>query len=730
MKPLRLSLLAALACLGALSADAGQPGQTQQLIATDQTPEGLEKSDWASIRAAHTAWQHGFLPIEGGWQARNPGQQWTTKFDARGFLTTPKDGGWTWGLELQSCGVGERQTPVSGQPSMNAEGQRLTYQLDATLQEWWVNDQRGIEHGYTLAQRPPCRATAPVAAAGDSAFLAGGAPALQLLLSTRATLTPKVTEDALGVAFTDANGATVINYTGLKVTDADGHALASRFEPAGEKCVRLVVEDRAARHPITIDPIAQQAYLKLAGGSDVGHARDSFGSSVAVSGETVVVGAIGEDSSTTGINSTPDESSNDAGAAYVFVRSGATWSQQAYLKPAIIGTTQANDSFAHSVAVSGDTVVVGAYGEDSSTIGINSTPNESASNAGAAYVFVRSGTTWSQQAYLKPGAIGVSQLGDNFGTSVAVSGETVVVGAPSERSGTIGINSVPDESAGGAGAAYVFVRDGTAWSQQAYLKPGAVGTTQEADQFGYSVAVSGDTVVVGAWQEDGSATGINGAPDEAARSAGAAYVFGRSGATWSQQAYLKPGAVGTTQANDFFGFSVALADDTVVVGAIGEASNTTGINGTADEAASSAGAAYVFVRSGSTWSQQAYLKPAAVGTTQAGELFGSSVAVSGNTVVVGAFNEGSSSTGIDSTPDENGSRAGAAYVFVRSGAAWSQQAYRKPAAVGTSQAVDQFGLSVAVSGDTVIVGAPYEDSSTKGVNSIPNEGAFSAGAAY
>jgi hypothetical protein len=150
------------------------------------------------------------------------------------------------------------------------------------------------------------------------------------------------------------------------------------------------------------------------------------------------------------VNSTPNESATDAGAAYVFVRSGTTWSQQAYLKASNTGIS---DSFGWSAAVSGDMVVVGAYHEDSSTTGVNSTPNESATDAGAAYVFVRSGTTWSQQAYLKASN---TRAGDDFGISVAVSGDTVVVGADLEDSSTTGVNSTPDESATNAGAAYVF----------------------------------------------------------------------------------------------------------------------------------------------------------------------------------------------------------------------------------------------------------------------------------
>ena len=268
-----------------------------------------------------------------------------------------------------------------------------------------------------------------------------------------------------------------------------------------------------------------------------------------------------------------------AGAAYVFARSGGVWSQQAYLKPAAVGTSQANDHFGAAIAVSGDTVVVGAFQEDSSSTGINSTPNEAAGGAGAAYVFARSAGVWSQQAYLKPAAVGPQgQAGDFFGTSVAVSGDTVVVGANHESSSTLGINTTPNEAAGSSGAVYVFTRSAGVWSQQAYVKPSAVGTTQVGDNFGISVALSGDTMVVGADGEDSSTTGINSTPNESAAIAGAAYVFTRSAGVWSQQAYLKPAAVGTSQAGDQFGWSVAVSGDTAVVGAYLEDSSTLGVN--------------------------------------------------------------------------------------------------------------------------------------------------------
>jgi hypothetical protein len=459
---------------------------------------------------------------------------------------------------------------------------------------------------------------------------------------------------------------------------------------------------------------SQQAYLKASNAPVGVGSNDNFGYAVAVSGDTAVVGARGEDSSTTGVNSTSDENADLAGAVYVFVRSGTTWTQQAYLKAHQV---TASDQFGYSVAVSGDTVVVGAYQEDSSTTGVNGTPNESASDAGAAYVFVRSGTTWSQQAYLKADQV---TAGDLFGGSVAVSGDTVVVGASSEDSSTTGVNSTANELASNAGAAYVFVRSGTTWTQQAYLKSSNTGAN---DSFGTSVAVSGDTVVVGAISEDSGTTGVNSTPDESASGAGAAYVFARSGTAWSQQAYLKAHQVTTY---DQFGHAVAVSGDTVVVGAYGEDSSTTGVtvNGTPNESADLAGAAYVFVRSGTTWTQQAYLKASQV---TAFDLFGTSVAVSGDTVVVGANYEDSSTTGVNSTPNDSAANPGAAYVFVRSGTTWTQQAYLKASQV---TADDNFGFSVAVSGDTVVVGAYFEDSSTTGVNSTADERASNSGAVF
>ncbi len=676
----------------ASSAPSVRSGETGQAA----SPEGLAPAEWSGIRAAHEAWRHRFHQEEDGTHiARNPGQQWTTRFDGRGFLAEPSGQGWRWGLELRSYGVGEERVAVSGEAraEVSGDGGRLSYHWDGHLEEWFLNDVRGLEQGWTLRERP--------AGAVDQT--------LRLDLAVRGGLRPAVSGDGLGVGFAGADGGSALTYGGLKAWDAEGRELPARFL-AGEEAGSIAVEvdERGAVYPVTIDPLAQQAYLK----ADNADAGDQFGTSVAVSGDTAVVGAPFEDSSATDVDGEDNDFATDAGAAYVFVRNGTTWVQQAYLKA---DNTGAGDQFGTSVAISDDTVVVGAPQEDSNAMGVDGDgSNNSASASGAAYVFVRDGTEWSQQAYLKASNTGTSH---QFGFSVAVSDDTVVAGAYGESSSTTGVDSVPDNLAGNAGAAYVFVRDEAEWSQQAYLKAHNTGAV---DLFGRSVGVSGDTVVVGAPQEAGSATGVDGEDNDDAPLAGAAYVFVRSGAEWSQQAYLK---AHNTGANDRFGYSVAVSDGTAVVGAPVESSSATGVDSADNNDASGSGAAYVFVHDGTEWSQQAYLKAS---NTGASDEFGSSVAVSGGTAVVGAPYEDSGTTGGNSAPNESASNAGAAYVFVLDGAEWSQQAYLKAHNAGAG---DLFGYSVSVSDGTVVGGAPMEDGSSTGVNGADNDAAGNAGAA-
>lgn len=478
----------------------------------------------------------------------------------------------------------------------------------------------------------------------------------------------------------------------------------------------------------TLGLVSQQSYFKA---SNTG-ANDNFGFSVAVSDNTVVVGAPGEASNATGVDG--DQNNNDkfaSGAAYVYFRDGTgNWSQQAYLKAS---NTKSGDQFGWSVAVSGDTVVVGARFESSNARGVDGDQSNINSPAsGAAYVFVRDlDGNWSQQAYLKASNTG---SGDQFGWSVAVSGDTVVVGAHAEDSNATGvngnqiINSAPD-----SGAAYVFVRDEDGnWSQQAYLK---ASNTDPGDQFGISVAASGDNIVVGAFREDGNSTGVNGDQgDNGVSNSGAAYVFVRDeGGGWSQQAYLK---ASNSNAGDEFGESVAVSGDTVVVGAHWEDSNATGVDGNQhNNSAPDSGAAYVFVRDeNGNWSQQAYLKASntggAAGANPFGDQFGESVAVSGDTAVVGAPFEDSIATGVNGDQDDNSAnRSGAVYVFVRDAAGdWSQAAYLK---ASNANAADFFGNSVGFSSNTVVAAAWGERSSATGVDGDQSDNSTGAsGAAY
>ena len=311
-------------------------------------------------------------------------------------------------------------------------------------------------------------------------------------------------------------------------------------------------------------------------------AGDNFGLGVAIDGDTAVIGARYD-----------DDGGSDSGSAYVFTRSGTTWSQQAKLTAS---DAAAFDLFGSSVGIDGDTAVIGAWNDD-----------DVASDSGSAYVFTRSGTTWSQQAKLTASD---AAAGDLFGVSVAIDGDTAVIGAYRD-----------DDAGSSSGSAYVFTRSGTTWSQQVKL---TASDAASSDFFGWSVGIDGDTAVIGARRND-----------DAGSDSGSAYVFTRSVTTWSEQAKLT--AIDAA-AGDRFGVTVAIDGDTAVIGATGDADH--GIL---------TGSAYVFTRSGTTWSEQAKLTASDAAEF---DFFGGSVGIDGDSVVIGArLNDGA------------GSESGSAYVF-------------------------------------------------------------------
>ncbi len=312
-----------------------------------------------------------------------------------------------------------------------------------------------------------------------------------------------------------------------------------------------------------------------------------FGSSLSLSSDTLAVGSFGETGTGTGINGPEDGSATRAGAVYVFSRTGTSWAQQAYIKAS---NTRAGAEFGSSVALSGETLAVGSSGESSSAKGVGGPQGDSTmARAGAVYVFTRSDSMWSQQAYLKASNTRTSA---EFGT-VALSGNTLAVGAFGEFSAATGVDpDQSDTSAPLAGAVYVFSRRGSAWSQSAYIK---ASNTRSVARFGKALALSGDTLAVGSEAESSVATGINGnQADTSAGGAGAVYLFARRGAAWSQQAYVKASNT-NPQAVPSFGSSVAVWADTLAVAAPYEPGGASGINGNmADAGAPMSGAVYLF----------------------------------------------------------------------------------------------------------------------------------------
>lgn len=381
--------------------------------------------------------------------------------------------------------------------------------------------------------------------------------------------------------------------------------------------------------------------------------------------------------------------------------------------PNVPGTDPLGDLFGSSIAMSGDTMAVGAPGEDSCSPGVNGDQsNNLCPESGAVYVFTRMGGVWRQQAYIKSsnpiGSTGLPSL-VGFGASVALSGDTLAIGAPGDL-----ISNVP------SGAVYVFTRTGDVWQQEARLAP---SHPRVLSRFG-NVALSGDTLAVGAPGEWSCATGING--DETnmgCESAGAAFVYTRIGKVWTQEAYIK---APNTDVSDHFGGSVVLHGETFAVGAPDESSCARGLNGNqSDNSCPSAGAGYVFIRSNGVWTQEAYVKAS---NTARGHSFTIS-GLSDDMLVASAPGEDSCATGVN---DDQGNTAcpdaGALYAFTRVNGNWIQDSYLKASDTAPSQLL---GSMVALSGDTIVAGTASEDSCARGINGDPfNTGCPGAGAVY
>jgi len=536
------------------------------------------------------------------WHAPNPAAGYDAYVTEAGVSIAVNDETYV-SLSLHSLGYGAALRAI-GPGEVSGDKQTINLTREGGVREWYVNGADGLEHGFTLSEPPP-------------GARQKGLP-LRLALQVSAGWRAVASEDGKRVILRGA-GDEAVEYGKLVVRDHLGRNIPARLTVAGEQVV-IEVEDHDAEYPLTIDPLFTLQQRLLAAD---GAAFEYFGHAVALSGNTALVGAPYDE--------------NSRGSAYVFVRNGATWTQQARL----LGQDGAlQDYFGWSVALNGDTALVGTlYG-----------PGSVNSDQGAAYVFVRTGTTqpvWTQQKKLTANDGHAFAL---FGTAVALDGDTALVGAPDHQIIPGFVNT---------GAAFVFVRNGTAWTQQVRLEANDAGG---GDRFGEAVALDGDTALVGAPKDD-----VGTKTDQ-----GSAYLFTRNSTSWMQQPRL---TTTDSAAGDQFGNAVALSGEKALIGAY--------LYGSDDR-----GAMFTFRRGATGWAEtDTTIAP----NPTAGAHFGVSLALSGDTAVVGA-SLGLFTQGVDQR---------SAYVFVFGGE-WFPVRQLGPE-LGTAN--DGFGYAVALDGDTVLVGA-------------------------
>jgi len=350
----------------------------------------------------------------------------------------------------------------------------------------------------------------------------------------------------------------------------------------------------------------------------------NFGNSVAIDGDTAVIGAF------------RDGGVTESGAAYVFVRKESGWVEQQKLVPDDLAD---KDLFGRSVAISGDSILISSLADDDNGI-----------DSGAAYVFVRLGDSWIQQQKLLTSD---GSQGNQAGWSVDLDGDTALIGV-----------WLDDDNGLFSGSAYVFVRENDVWTEQQKLLP-ADGATQE--RFGIGVSVSGDTAIISAMVDDAQGA-----------ESGSAYIFQRSGQTWVEQQKLLPsdGAAG-----DRSGISVSIDSNLAVIGSWRD-----------DDQGNDSGSVYMYENIAGSWTETQKLIPADGG---AGQEFGYSVSISGDTLLVGSFSD-----------DDQGVTSGSAYIFKRIDGTWIEQQKLLPQEVTIG---DQFGVSVAVDGLTAISGSWWSD---------------------
>ena len=552
-------------------------------------------------------------------------------------------------------------------------------------------------------------------------------PSLRELLPSVAELSPAFNPDESFYALNVSSLVQSIHLTAVPENDGDVIRINNADVPPGQPSPPLMLtgeltmmsivvsnpDEGDREYRVVVSRVAQLTHDRYGKGSNPG-TGEYLGWSADISQNLLAIGAPDQDSIGTG-------DPGQGGSVYVFSRQGGTWMEEAQIRP---GTIDGRDEFGQWLSMDKDTLAIGAYADDSGATGINGSAANVAGkeNSGAVYVYRRRfDGNWQQEAYIKSAA---PDQDDEFGLRFALSGDVLAVGVPLEDA-AVGLGP-EDNSQENSGAVYIFRRSETTWEQEAYLK---ADNGEAGDEFGYSLAFDGNVLFVSA-RGEAAASGAD-ADDNTAPSSGAVYVFTRNNQSWEQSAYIKaPNA----DAGDQFGYRVVVGKTGhVTIGARYEDSAATGSYRisestivAADNSAEDSGAVYVFRQEGNVWQPFSYIKAS---NTSAGDQFGRAISAFGDVIAVGSPKEDSSSSGIDGLEgNDNLTSAGAVYIFHCGSETCEKTSFVKASNPGE---VDNFGQSVALSGDTLVVGAPYEDSSAFGFDGDQeNQGRDDSGAFY
>jgi hypothetical protein len=532
----------------------------------------------------------------------------------------------TWGTSLIGISYGAAATPL-GIATTSINSNRVDTNF-SNVDEWFVNGPSGLEQGFNVTPQS----------------IASGSLTVELALSGNLVATQNAAGTSL--VLTAPNGERVLNYTGLSASDSTGKQLPASLQVVSEGASQellIHVNDAGATGKITIDPVIQEAELT----SSDGLANDDFGYSVAISGNTIVVGAPG---ATIGGNAFQ-------GAVYVFTEPATGWASMTETAKLTASDGATDDELGYTVAISGNTVVAGA---PLATIGANS-------EQGAAYVFVEPATGWATMTETAKLTSSDGAADDNFGNAVAISGNNVIVGAVNA---TVGANT-------GEGAAYIFSEPPTGWATTTETAKLTASDGELDGGFGESVAIDGNTAVVGA---PGATIGANAAQ-------GAVYVFTQKGPAWTTGTQTAKLFASDGVTEDFLGFSVAISGSTIVSGAVPD--YVTG--------ATTLDAAYVFSEKGGAWTSMAQTAKLTASDGFIGEGFSYSVATSGNIIVVGALGQT-----VNGNLDQ-----GEVYAYTESGTAWANATENDTYIASDGAEDDNLGNGLAMSSSTVVAGAPF-----------------------